>query len=168
MVGYDNLRTYMLTNPTISDSPTLTLLTPLFAGSAARTLSATIISPLELFRTRLQALARPGEPPPSVRGVFLELQEIARTDGVRGVWRGLGATLWRDVPFSGIYWAGYEILKSNIFVGPRWQKDLDWNGPGGRGLGQGEWARAIASGAGSGTVRLEQSTVRDHAGRREY
>jgi solute carrier family 25 protein 39/40 len=27
------------------------------------------------------------------------------------LWRGLGTTLWRDVPFSGWYWACYETLK---------------------------------------------------------
>ena len=30
---------------------------------------------------------------------------------MRSLWRGLGPTLWRDVPFSGIYWAGYEGWK---------------------------------------------------------
>lgn len=36
---------------------------------------------------------------------------IAR-QGFTGLWTGLGPTLWRDVPFSGIYWTSYEMIKS--------------------------------------------------------
>lgn len=32
-------------------------------------------------------------------------------EGVVGLWRGLGASLLRDVPFSGFYWTSYESLK---------------------------------------------------------
>lgn len=34
-------------------------------------------------------------------------------EGVFGLWRGLGPSLFRDVPFSGIYWMVYESLKSH-------------------------------------------------------
>ena len=43
--------------------------------------------------------------------LWQRLQVSARTGGPAGLWRGLTATLWRDVPFSGIYWVGYEFLK---------------------------------------------------------
>lgn len=37
----------------------------------------------------------------------LNLQE----GGFLSLWKGLVPTLWRDVPFSGIYWMGYEYYK---------------------------------------------------------
>lgn len=63
MLGYEYLLAKlspMFTNNT-SASVILTP-APLIAGSLARTLSASIISPLEMFRTRLQALPT-GESP---------------------------------------------------------------------------------------------------------
>lgn len=35
-------------------------------------------------------------------------------DGPRALWRGLPPTLWRDVPFSAIYWMGYEECKKSL------------------------------------------------------
>lgn len=48
--------------------------------------------------------------------VYVEVGNALRTmieaQGYRGLWRGLGPTLYRDVPFSGIYWTSYEGIKS--------------------------------------------------------
>lgn len=150
MVGYDHLRSALLpATPTDSQLA----LTPLFAGSLARTISATVISPLELFRTRLQAVSAPGERAPSVRSTLAHLRTEVAARGARTLWTGLGATLWRDVPFSGIYWAGYEVIKGRLLVGPRWEKSAA-SEFGAGGMGESEWARPIVAGAGSGMVRL--------------
>ncbi|KKA26195.1 hypothetical protein TD95_000075 [Thielaviopsis punctulata] len=86
---------------------------PLVAGSVARTLSATAVNPIELFRTRLQAT--PGH---STSGHVLEtlrgVQQMVEASGYRSLWRGLTLTLWRDVPFSGIYWWGYETVRGKL------------------------------------------------------
>lgn len=41
------------------------------------------------------------------------LKGMIATEGVSGLWRGLGPTVLRDVPFSGIYWAVYESIKAH-------------------------------------------------------
>lgn len=80
--------------------------TAICAGAAARIVTATAASPLELARTSLQAGV--GGPDATVISV---LRNIRRTQGVRALWRGLGPTLLRDAPFSAIYWSTYESLK---------------------------------------------------------
>lgn len=42
------------------------------------------------------------------------IQDMVGQDGLRALWRGLPPTLWRDVPFSAIYWMGYETCKRHI------------------------------------------------------
>ncbi|XP_059195549.1 probable mitochondrial glutathione transporter SLC25A40 [Centropristis striata] len=81
---------------------------PLLAGAIARVGSATVISPLELIRTKLQ----------SQKQSYSELTELIRsavqTEGWRSLWRGLGPTLFRDVPFSAMYWYNYERSKARL------------------------------------------------------
>lgn len=38
---------------------------------------------------------------------------MVASEGMLGLWRGLGPTVFRDVPFSGIYWAVYESFKAH-------------------------------------------------------
>jgi solute carrier family 25 protein 39/40 len=116
-VGYEQIR-----NGIQRLEPSLPLRTdvvgPLLAGSSARILAATIISPLELIRTNMQHLGRDG----TIRTVLGQVASASRREGVSILWRGLVPTLWRDVPFSAIYWSGYEVLRARLrplIVGPR-------------------------------------------------
>lgn len=43
--------------------------------------------------------------------MWTTVRAAVKTEGIFSLWRGLGATLMRDVPFSAIYWTGYEALK---------------------------------------------------------
>lgn len=96
---------------------------PLLAGSTARTVAVSIVSPLELVRTKMQSqkLSYLGgnrrdnknsiNSPPFTE-VGQTLRSLVVQQGVLGLWKGLRATLLRDVPFSGIYWTSYEAIKS--------------------------------------------------------
>lgn len=89
-------------------------LVPLTAGISARTLITTIASPLELIRTNLQSTPASPSTPHTLRSTLSAVAALARTHGNIHLWRGLGPTLWRDVPFSGLYWAGYESCKHQL------------------------------------------------------
>ncbi|XP_077563737.1 mitochondrial glutathione transporter SLC25A40-like [Haemaphysalis longicornis] len=75
------------------------------SGGLARVFSASVISPLEMVRTKMQ----------SQKLSYLEIgqavKSLVRTKGVLSLYRGLGPTLLRDVPFSCFYWTSYEALK---------------------------------------------------------
>eukprot|EP01134_Creolimax_fragrantissima_P003924 CFRG3924T1 len=92
--------------------PLLLTLSPLIAGMTARLGASTIISPLELMRTSSQAINISGSVV-SRRTVFAEVRKMVKVHGLRSLWRGLGSTLWRDLPFSAIYWTSYEKIKSH-------------------------------------------------------
>ena len=108
--GYDSLRSnpHSPIRKYVSDG-----YAPLIAGSIARVAAASVISPVEMFRTRMQA-ATSG----SGTGVFTEtlggVKSMVRSQGYTSLWRGLTLTMWRDVPFSGIYWWGYEAVRNAL------------------------------------------------------
>ncbi|XP_066999229.1 mitochondrial glutathione transporter SLC25A40 isoform X2 [Anabrus simplex] len=84
---------------------------PLVAGSTARAWAVTLVSPLELIRTKMQSKKV------SYEEILQAIRNMLHHQGVGGLWRGLGSTLLRDVPFSGIYWLNYETLKSQFSSG---------------------------------------------------
>lgn len=85
-------------------------LSPLLAGTSARTLTTVVVSPVELIRTRTQATSAK-----SVTALSIVQQELQR-GGIRALWRGVYPTLWRDVPFSAVYWTIYESMKYRLFT----------------------------------------------------
>jgi len=86
------------------------------AGVTARVFAVFAMSPLEMVRTKFQS--KKGLSYPQL--VLLVIASI-RLEGLTSLWRGIGPTLLRDVPFSAFYWVCYEYLKSmntnpNIFT----------------------------------------------------
>ncbi|KAG6812488.1 hypothetical protein H0H92_002595 [Tricholoma furcatifolium] len=106
ILTYDHLLNVALP-PILSHQPTV----PLFAGILARSVITSVASPLELIRTNLQSTPLSPQNPHTLRSVLTSVRGLVQQRGVLSLWRGLGPTLWRDVPFSGIYWASYEAWK---------------------------------------------------------
>jgi len=80
-------------------------------GGAARTFAGSVMIPFTVIKTRMESGTF------QYRSVSGALTHILSSEGVRGLGRGLGPTLVRDVPFSGLYLAFYDILKSKC---PAW------------------------------------------------
>ena len=86
---------------------------PLVAGSSARVFAALFVSPIELFRTRMQA-AHSQSAADNFKKTLSGVKEMVNSQGIRTLWRGLTMTLWRDVPFSALYWWGYEFGRNML------------------------------------------------------
>lgn len=102
---YDRLRADLWSRCGTGTQP---LWIPVFCGAAARCIAATTISPLEMVRTKMQSQKL------SYWEVTVAVKQLVRSEGFFSLWRGLGPTLLRDVPFSSIYWASYEGLKQKL------------------------------------------------------
>lgn len=93
-------------------------LNPLVCGSFARMMAATFVAPVELIKTRLQSIPtdmKSNSKNSNILGTLLkDSYSILRKRGLGTLFTGLQITLWRDVPFSGIYWSFYELFKSRI------------------------------------------------------
>ncbi|XP_049716726.1 probable mitochondrial glutathione transporter SLC25A39 isoform X2 [Elephas maximus indicus] len=104
---YDQLKTFLCGQALTSD-----LYAPMVAGALARLGTVTVVSPLELVRTKLQARHV------SYRELGTCVQAAVAQGGWRSLWLGWGPTALRDVPFSALYWFNYEMVKSWL-SGPR-------------------------------------------------
>ena len=116
-----------------------TLLAPMVAGMVSRTAVVSVLSPLELVRTR--AMAKDGE-----QGMLRALRAEVARGGVGTLWRGWAPTLARDVPFSGIYWFCYERAKRAL--APRLRD---------------AWLTSFAAGMGAGVLAALVTTPQDLA-----
>eukprot|EP01061_Rhynchopus_euleeides_P001490 TRINITY_DN11065_c0_g1_i2.p1 TRINITY_DN11065_c0_g1~~TRINITY_DN11065_c0_g1_i2.p1 ORF type:complete len:414 (+),score=99.32 TRINITY_DN11065_c0_g1_i2:226-1467(+) len=76
---------------------------PVVGGTSARMVASAATAPLEFIRTRRQAGLS-----------FAQIRAGVAGTGMKSLWRGTVPTLWRDVPFSAMYWAMYEGFKQRL------------------------------------------------------
>jgi len=94
-------------------------LLPVIAGVCSRVFAVTSVSPFELIRTKMQSERF------HYKQIFRIISLSISEEGPRVLWKGLLPTLWRDIPFSMIYWLNYEsfrayLVKSNVKVDAYW------------------------------------------------
>uniref|UniRef100_A0A670KIM4 Mitochondrial glutamate carrier 2 n=1 Tax=Podarcis muralis TaxID=64176 RepID=A0A670KIM4_PODMU len=94
------------------DGKELSLVREMLAGCGAGTCQVVVTSPMEMLKIQLQDAGRLGKFPfhPLFLGAaskrpsaFMIARDLLCTQGLAGLYKGLGATLLRDVPFSIIY-----------------------------------------------------------------
>ncbi|XP_070536631.1 mitochondrial glutathione transporter SLC25A40-like isoform X2 [Ptychodera flava] len=104
---YDQLK-LLLGRMLNNQNPSKIWYIPMLAGTIARVGAVTVISPLELIRTKMQSRSL----------TYVELKDCVRAalvkEGWLSLWKGWSATVLRDVPFSALYWCNYEIFKSYL------------------------------------------------------
>ncbi|KAH9817869.1 mitochondrial carrier domain-containing protein [Melampsora americana] len=131
MLGYDTLRSHLIKlDPKKASDKGLgpstgwypTTIAPLVAGALSRSFVAVLFCPLELLRTQLQSAPMTIKPltqfNPNQSLSHSKLNPPHHSSLIAKIdLRGLSATLWRDVPFSGIYWSTYELCRKMISDG---------------------------------------------------
>lgn len=87
----------------------------IIAGVGSGSLASIVCAPLDLLRTRMQVvggLENGSTNPKIIKSIY----EIYVSDGIRGCFRGLGATLATVPAFWGLYFPLYESLKHKFMT----------------------------------------------------
>ncbi|PIK46743.1 putative solute carrier family 25 member 39 isoform X12, partial [Apostichopus japonicus] len=101
---YDQLRIHFLQKFSHENR----IYAPVLAGGISRVFAVSIINPLELIRTNMQSK------PLSYAELVSCIRTAVEVDGFVSLWRGLGPTLLRDVPFSAIHWFFYDYFRTKL------------------------------------------------------
>lgn len=83
------------------------------AGATAGAIAATFVCPLDVIKTRLQVHGLPTASKTGVRDsvIITSLQHIIKTEGLKGLYRGLSPTIIALLPNWAVYFTVYEQLK---------------------------------------------------------
>eukprot|EP00884_Botryococcus_braunii_P020980 jgi/Botrbrau1/7566/Bobra.0159s0016.1 len=111
----ESLRDFMLTRSAKSDrgeagSQQLTAAEAFITGSGARALATVCTCPVTVVKTRMEY----GSYGVKYRGTFDALATIGRTEGLRGLFRGLVPTVLANAPFSGLYYMFYTGMQNRL------------------------------------------------------
>lgn len=123
--GYDNTRNLKLSEL-------------MFCGGVTGVVGTSILGPAELLKVQQQTATLRG----ANGSLGAVVSDIYKTHGIRGFFRGFGATLARDVPGSMCWFGAYEFTKQSICEDPKKPTTAQALFAGGMG-GFGMWTTAM-------------------------
>uniref|UniRef100_A0A669CQA8 Solute carrier family 25 member 13 n=1 Tax=Oreochromis niloticus TaxID=8128 RepID=A0A669CQA8_ORENI len=86
----------------------------LFAGALAGMPAASLVTPADVIKTRLQVAARAGQT--TYSGLMDCFWKILREEGPRAFWKGAGARVFRSSPQFGVTLVTYELLQRWFYI----------------------------------------------------
>ncbi|XP_040213690.1 calcium-binding mitochondrial carrier protein Aralar1 [Rana temporaria] len=86
----------------------------LTAGAIAGVPAASLVTPADVIKTRLQVAARAGQT--TYSGVTDCFRKILKEEGARAFWKGAGARVFRSSPQFGVTLVTYELLQRWLYV----------------------------------------------------
>merc|ERR1712018_307890 len=86
----------------------------LIAGTIAGMPAASLVTPADVIKTRLQVVAREGQT--SYNGLLDAARKIYAEEGFRAFWKGAGARMCRSSPQFGVTLVTYELLQRLFYV----------------------------------------------------
>ncbi|XP_070702985.1 electrogenic aspartate/glutamate antiporter SLC25A13, mitochondrial [Pempheris klunzingeri] len=86
----------------------------LFAGALAGMPAASLVTPADVIKTRLQVAARAGQT--TYSGLMDCFWKILREEGPRAFWKGAGARVLRSSPQFGVTLVTYELLQRWFYI----------------------------------------------------
>uniref|UniRef100_A0A1A9WPQ2 Calcium-binding mitochondrial carrier protein Aralar1 n=1 Tax=Glossina brevipalpis TaxID=37001 RepID=A0A1A9WPQ2_9MUSC len=89
-------------------------LTLLAAGAIAGVPAASMVTPADVIKTRLQVVARTGQT--TYTGVWDATKKIMTEEGPRAFWKGTAARVFRSSPQFGVTLVTYELLQRLFYV----------------------------------------------------
>ncbi|XP_049798031.1 calcium-binding mitochondrial carrier protein Aralar1 isoform X3 [Schistocerca nitens] len=89
-------------------------LTLLLAGAIAGVPAASLVTPADVIKTRLQVVARAGQT--TYNGVIDAARKIYTEEGPRAFWKGATARVFRSSPQFGVTLLTYEVLQRLFFI----------------------------------------------------
>lgn len=106
---YAHMKSY-LADETGYNTPGTLFLSGVVAGVPA----ASLVTPADVIKTRLQVVAREGQT--TYKGVFDAFKKINKEEGPRAFWKGSAARVMRSAPQFGFTLVSYELLQRYLYV----------------------------------------------------